>query len=273
MVNLIKSMPKYHYTKSDKSLQQKDFVRDLIRHQDLLTILINDLSAYKERVQAYVAEVEASRKIAKKKSGPEFSPISELLDSELFEEGFSHTQNVLSRLKALIFMLETCEGSEQLQQTQLMQLWDILTQNMVLETDQEFFFKFLKAILNEKNWIDTGVICELFETKIQGNYDLLANIQIETFNCIQTMFLIINESQNSLNIVSRPKDESKLSARRQAAQAVSDEAKKIKLEFRVHLPPQQLTGINVIWEMFRQTNRNQDVELQANIIFFLALVH
>jgi len=53
----------------------------------------------------------------------------------------------------------------------------------------------------------------------------------------------------------------------------SEDAKKIKLEIRVHLPPQQLTGINVIWEMFRHTNRRHDVELQANIIFFLALVH
>jgi len=52
----------------------------------------------------------------------------------------------------------------------------------------------LKIVLNEKSWIDTSVICELFETKIQGNSDLLANMQMETFNCIQTMFLIINES-------------------------------------------------------------------------------
>jgi hypothetical protein len=113
------------------------------------------------------------------------------------------------------------------------------------------------------------VICELFETKIQGNDDLLANIHMDTFNCIQTMFLLINESTNSLNIVSRPKDESKFSSKAPKL----DESKRVKLEFRVHLPPQQLTGINVIWEMFRHTNRRQDLELQANIIFFLALVH
>ena len=57
-----------------------------------------------------------------------------------------------------------------------MQLWDILTQNMLLESDQEFFFKFLKILLNEKNWIDIGVVCELFETKIAGNSELLANV-------------------------------------------------------------------------------------------------
>jgi len=32
LMSMIKSMPKYHYTKSDKSLQQKDFVRDLVQH-------------------------------------------------------------------------------------------------------------------------------------------------------------------------------------------------------------------------------------------------
>lgn len=91
-------------------------------------------------------------------------------------------------------MLEICEGSEQLKQEQLQHLWEILTQDQIVSSDQEFFFKFLKIVLNEKNWIDTSVICELFETKIQGNSDLLANMQMETFNCIQTMFLIINES-------------------------------------------------------------------------------
>jgi hypothetical protein len=101
---------------------------------------------------------------------------------------------VQARLKAIIFMLEICEGSEQLKQEQLQHLWEILTQDQIVSSDQEFFFKFLKIVLNEKNWIDTSVICELFETKIQGNSDLLANMQMETFNCIQTMFLIINES-------------------------------------------------------------------------------
>ena len=133
-------------------------------------------------------------------------------------------------------------------------MWEILTVNKVLDSDQEYFFKFFKIVLNEKNWIDTGVICEFFETKIQGNADLLANIQMETFNCIQIMFLIINESQNSLNIISRPKDESKFSSVKQHSE--TDPTKKIKLEIRVHLPPTQLTGINVLWDMFRQTNRS-----------------
>jgi len=69
------------------------------------------------------------------------------------------------------------------------------------------------------------------------------------------MFLIINENQNSLNIISQPKDESRLSSK-PASKASSDEKTNVKLEIRVHQPPQQLTGIEVIWEMFRHTNRN-----------------
>jgi hypothetical protein len=39
-------MPKYQYTKSDRSQQQKEFMRGLVGHHGLITILINDLNAY-----------------------------------------------------------------------------------------------------------------------------------------------------------------------------------------------------------------------------------
>jgi hypothetical protein len=136
-----------------------------------------------------------------------------LREAELFEEGFTHAQNIEARLKAILFTLEICEGTEQLKQAELQSLWDILTQDQVLHSDRELFFKFLKIVISEKNWIGTSVVCELFETKIQGNADLLANVQLDSFNCIQAIFLIINESQNSLNIISQPKEDSRLSSK------------------------------------------------------------
>lgn len=108
LINLIKSMPKYSYTKSDKNLQQKEFMKELVQHQNLIMSLINDLKNYKLRVVAYLTDLKAE--CAKNKVA--FNPEAELADAELFEEGYTHAQNIQARLKAILFTLETCEGSQ-----------------------------------------------------------------------------------------------------------------------------------------------------------------
>lgn len=124
LVSLIKSMPKYNYTKSDRAVSQKEFVRDLVKHQGLISIFIKNLAAYKQRVKIYLEEqVNAKKtpKMAKRSSVDELRSAVEieLSEAELFEEGFTHAQNIEARLKAILFTLETCESGEQLQQAEL----------------------------------------------------------------------------------------------------------------------------------------------------------
>lgn len=96
------------------------------------------------------------------------------------------------------------------------------------------------------------------------------------FRCIQNMFLSINEGCNFINIISRPQDsEKELSANKErgvngqrrltsnqcnldlsgsASKNLTGTRSKNKLEFRVHIPPKELRGVEIIWQMFQQSN-------------------
>lgn len=95
LINLIKSMPKYNYNKLDSKMQQKEFVQELVKNHNLFGNLISDLRLYKQRVSTYFTEAQALHQKEKKvKHDANFSAELELQDAELFEEGFTHAQNL-----------------------------------------------------------------------------------------------------------------------------------------------------------------------------------
>ena len=46
-MSLIKTMPKFNYLSNGSQPTQKEFVKDLVEHQSLITNVITDLAAYK----------------------------------------------------------------------------------------------------------------------------------------------------------------------------------------------------------------------------------
>lgn len=55
-MSLIKTLPKFSYLSSGSQPTQKEFVKDLVESQNLITNVITDLAAYKEKVIAYLRE-------------------------------------------------------------------------------------------------------------------------------------------------------------------------------------------------------------------------
>ena len=106
-------MPKFNYLSNGSQPTQKEFVKDLVEHQNLITNVINDLQAYKQRLISYVKdEVDIKKKskrvasATKRDVGSEssrgnmqdFDVEGMVLEAKLFEEEFTHFQNMKARL-------------------------------------------------------------------------------------------------------------------------------------------------------------------------------
>jgi|688.fasta_scaffold531678_1 hypothetical protein len=49
-------MPKFNYLTNNSQPTQKEFVKDLVEHQNLIKNVITDLAAYKQKVITYLKE-------------------------------------------------------------------------------------------------------------------------------------------------------------------------------------------------------------------------
>ena len=82
--------------------------------------------------------------------------------------------------------------------------------NTKLPGDQRAFFRFLRRVLQERDWLESSLVCKFFEEKIESNHRIVEEISLDGFLSIQTMFLYINEFQNFISIIKQPQVEKKL---------------------------------------------------------------
>ena len=78
-----------------------------------------------------------------------------------------------------------------------------------LPGDQKAFFHFFRRVLQERDWLSSPLVNQFFEEKIEQNNQIIDDISLDGFTCIQTMFLYINESQNFITIIKQPVEEKK----------------------------------------------------------------
>ena len=133
---------------------------------------------------------------------------------------------------------------------------------------------------------------------------MITEISLDYFNCVQNMFLQINEFDNSITIIKHQVEEKKSSdgvfhskgfkitknnwkndkkngswlgsgkgwssSLNQNSNAVA--GSKPKLEFRVHVKPKQLRGIEILWLCF-QKSPQRDLDLLTQVVNFLSVVY
>ena len=126
----------------------------------------------------------------------------------LFLEGYTHSKNLEVRLNGIFFILDsTIIQGPRISAEQLQRLWDVLITNTKLPGDQRAFFRFLRRILQERDWLDSRLVCQFFEEKIEKNHQIVNEISLDGFQCIQTMLLYVNEFENYINIIKQPQDD------------------------------------------------------------------
>ena len=231
----------------------------------------------------------------------------------LFIEGYTHGKNLDVRLNGIIFILEsTIINGPRISAEQVQKLWDILITKTKLPGDQQAFFRFFRRILQERDWLDSRLVGQFFEEKIEQNHQIVNDISLDAFHCIQTMILYVNEFENYINIIKQPFEEKRggggaggvqdamlgsssyqqktgtasgsSSARRlknsRAAGSLpsgvspknQQEVGKSRLEFRVHRHPSDLRGIEILWLIFINSP-SRDLDLLQHVVQFLAQVY
>ena len=174
----------------------KTFVTELVTETQLLDILLQDLQAYKENAIKLWQEDADENGVFCPKTIETFP---------LFNEGYTHSKNLEVRLDGILFILDTVQiQGPRIQAEQLQRLWDILITNTKLPGDMRAFMRFFRRVLQERTWLDIRVVCQFFEEKVEKNTQIAQEISYDGFICIQTMFLYINEFENSINIIKQP---------------------------------------------------------------------
>jgi hypothetical protein len=102
--------------------------------------------------------------------------------------------------------------------------------------DQQYFFEWFQGLIGERVRVSYELIQSFFETKVCQRREpgFFSNIMKSGFECVQTMFLQVNEHEELLHITSH----------------VSNVSNQVtKLDFIVLTPPHKLMGIEVIWKI------------------------
>jgi len=82
-------------------------------------------------------------------------------------------------------------------------VWDLQVTNSLVSLDQELFFQWLKQLLADQNKITPELMLHFFRNKLcQAKVDF-RNFKKSGFECIQQMFLLINEMEDKL-IINNP---------------------------------------------------------------------
>ena len=100
-LKILSFVPKYQNWSNTQMQTQKQYIQDLVVSHGMVDLLLEDLACYKRKAltlwQPGVSKAASSV----------FCP--ETVDTyELFEEGYTHSKNVETRLSAIIYMLEAC---------------------------------------------------------------------------------------------------------------------------------------------------------------------
>lgn len=96
-------------------------------------------------------------------------------------------------------------SSNLIKEEELDQIWDILLTRSKIPIDQHLFFDWFKQLLQE-NRISYELIQAFFESRVCTRKDpgSFKDIKKAGFECIQSMFLMINEQEDRIHIISLP---------------------------------------------------------------------
>jgi hypothetical protein len=234
---------------------RKDFLCDLIEHQDFITILIDDMENYITFANSVVEKGDLN---------PDTVKTYEHEGAHLF----THFKNVRSRLKILRNML--VYANAQMTAPQMERVYDIFVQKSALKVhDQNVFFWWFKLMINlEKgDHIEDNVMESLFRSKIVNSDLAMANdLKLNGFDSVIKLFIHTNAQSGNIIDLDPPKKKSATnnymnnnwqnnytytSTYNYSSNTTTDSSyAKLKFDkFSINVPPKQLEGIHVLWRL------------------------
>ncbi|CDW78148.1 ubiquitin carboxyl-terminal hydrolase family protein [Stylonychia lemnae] len=220
-----------------------DMANQLIKQEDIINLVIYDFIYYNDIVNDLW-----SKNILNEGN----------IDTiDILDIPFSHRAQSFTRLNFVRQMLQN--SNTQLDQMQLDQIWDLMLVRSKISIDSDIFFNWFKQLLSDQSKLSPELILNFFQTKMCGADVSFKYIKKAGFDCILQIFLKINEQDDRIHLISLPTYN-------------SSAAIQTKLDFKVHVPPKDLIGIDLLWKLLAQCDKKNS-DLTAAVIDLITKVY
>ena len=241
-----------------------------IEKEDLIKVFLDNFIEYSKTTQKLLDQVKDKSKV----------------QEYVFSGRYDHKTNITERLEFLKFL--AAHSSYTISRNEVDKIWSFLIDKSEIEYDEEAVFKWLKEscetdIGSAQVW-QLQDIGEIFNERLgQGSNDM-GSLTLDGFCCIQSYFLLANESSEKLKRFKKqvaksssmmtsysssagPQFSSQFSFSRNRARFTETEEEST---FRVHVLPKDLDGIVNIWKI---VINSQNANVKQKAISFLIELH
>jgi len=185
---------------------------------------------------------------------------------EILDLPFNHRNNMFQRINFILQML--MHSSEKLKQEHLNILWDLLAVNSQITIDKELFFQWLRNLLGDPTKMSAEIMIQFFKEKLSDKRNNFKDLKKNGFECIQEMFLLINEQQEKLIINNANVVGSSVMTMNQNRSTNQIN----KVEFKIYVPPSELDGIDILWKLLEEIDK-KNIDLITQIMHLITTVH
>jgi hypothetical protein len=193
------------------------------------------------------------------------------LQGKSVDEGYDRKKQIWQRLRTILYVLQNSEENALFTAENLQRAWALFFNSASTKEELEasLFFDFMYQLITMTQWgrENSQMVSELFKTQVMSNQEqfLAKGTSASGFHLLMHLFLQTNEMENLLTVTSSR-------SLTQFANIGKLDCKRHKVEFRVHIPPQNLQGTQVLWEFFtRASSRPND--FNEPLVHFLAQVY
>jgi len=244
-------------------------IMHFIEKEKLIEVYLDDFKAYTKTAQGRLGEVKDKVKV----------------EEFIFRGRYDHKNNISERLEFLKFLAS--HSSYTISRKEVDIIWNCLADQSSIKHDEESMFKWLKesceADVGSSQVWELRDIGELFNERFSKGSNEMNSITLDGFYCIQSYFLLANETAEKLKRIKKTKQTSSnmtsfsnssssqfgsfsFNRNKKKPEEVQEEA-----GFKVYSEPKELEGIKNIWKIAIECE-NSDVSKKA-IEFLVQLYH
>jgi hypothetical protein len=225
-------------------------IHHFIQEENIIDALLDNLQTYSKFTQGQVHKVKDQTKISE----------------YIFEGRYDHRTNITERLEFLKFLALYSHFTISRKQVDF--IWSCLVDESTISYDEEALFKWLKESCegtSSQNVWELEDIGSIFNERFSKGTGEMGSLTLDGFYCIQSYFLLANETAEKLKRYIKPRTNASSSSN--AATGFSNstgaayssfsfsklrkksEDAEPEQTFRVYVEPKDLDGINNIWKI------------------------
>lgn len=230
----------------DEIVSPNSCILHFINEENIIEVLLENLKTYSNFTQGQIEKVKDKAKISE----------------HMFEGRYDHKTNITERLEFLKFLASYSNFT--ISRKQVDYIWSCLVDESTISYDEEALFKWLKESCegsSSNNVWELEDIGSIFNERFSKGTGEMGSLTLDGFYCIQSYFLLANETNQKLKRYTKPKTSSSsatgFSNSTGAAYSTFSFSKLRKQSedtepeqtFRVYVEPKDLDGINNIWKI------------------------